>query len=102
MDYRTYQPHGHHVRARYRDAPAVGAALDEPVRTRSIRRSEAPAAVPAGRLIVFRIRSFNPVPGIDQEILAELFEQQRGGIRDMFKHVLGRRAVGVLDFRAGH
>ena len=37
-----------------------------------------------GALIVFRIGSFIPVPGIDQAELANLFNQQRGGILDMF------------------
>ena len=37
-----------------------------------------------GALIVFRIGSFIPVPGIDQNELANLFNQQRGGILDMF------------------
>ena len=37
-----------------------------------------------GALIVFRIGSFIPVPGIDQTVLADLFNEQRGGILSMF------------------
>ena len=36
-----------------------------------------------GALVVFRVGSFIPVPGIDQASLGELFNSQRGGILDM-------------------
>ena len=42
-----------------------------------------------GALIVFRIGSYIPVPGIDQAQLAELFKSQRGGILDMFNMFSG-------------
>ncbi len=42
-----------------------------------------------GALIVFRIGSYIPVPGIDQAQLAELFRSQRGGILDMFNMFSG-------------
>jgi len=42
-----------------------------------------------GALIVFRIGSYIPVPGIDQAQLAELFKAQRGGILDMFNMFSG-------------
>ena len=42
-----------------------------------------------GALIVFRIGSYIPVPGIDQVALAELFKTQRGGILDMFNMFSG-------------
>ncbi|HXV09746.1 MAG TPA: preprotein translocase subunit SecY, partial [Burkholderiales bacterium] len=42
-----------------------------------------------GALIVFRIGSYIPVPGINSEQLAELFNSQRGGILDMFNMFSG-------------
>lgn len=42
-----------------------------------------------GALVVFRIGSYIPVPGIDQAQLAELFRSQRGGILDMFNMFSG-------------
>lgn len=56
-------------------------------------------------IIVFRIGSFIPVPGIDPEALAALFEQQKGTILDMFNMfsggALGRLtlfALGVMPY----
>jgi preprotein translocase subunit SecY len=56
-------------------------------------------------LVVFRIGSFIPVPGIDPAALAQLFEQQRGTILDMFNMfsggALGRFsifAIGVMPY----
>ena len=56
-------------------------------------------------LIVFRIGSFIPVPGIDQLQLAELFRQQRGGILDMFNMFSGGAlsrfslfALGIMPY----
>ena len=56
-------------------------------------------------LIVFRIGSFIPVPGIDQLQLAELFRQQRGGILDMFDMFSGGAlsrfsifALGIMPY----
>lgn len=40
-----------------------------------------------GALIVFRIGSFIPIPGIDAAVLAKLLEQQRGTIIEMFNMV---------------
>jgi len=58
-----------------------------------------------GALIVFRIGSYIPVPGIDPERLAELFRSQRGGILDMFNMfsggALGRFslfALGIMPY----
>jgi preprotein translocase subunit SecY len=58
-----------------------------------------------GALIVFRIGSFIPVPGIDQDVLAELFKQQRGGILDMFNMFSGGAlsrfsifALGIMPY----
>ncbi len=53
-----------------------------------------------GALIVFRIGAHIPVPGIDPVALAQLFEQQRGTILDMFNMfsggALGRLSVFAL------
>ncbi len=53
-----------------------------------------------GALIVFRIGTHVPVPGIDPEALAALFEQQKGTILDMFNMfsggALGRLSVFAL------
>jgi preprotein translocase subunit SecY len=58
-----------------------------------------------GALIVFRIGSFIPVPGIDPEQLAELFRSQRGGILDMFNMFSGGAlsrftlfALGIMPY----
>jgi preprotein translocase subunit SecY len=56
-------------------------------------------------MIVFRVGSFIPVPGIDPAALAVLFEQQKGTILDMFNMfsggALGRLtlfALGVMPY----
>ena len=56
-------------------------------------------------LVVFRIGSFIPVPGIDQSTLAQLFDQQRGGILDMFNMFSGGAlsrfsifALGIMPY----
>jgi preprotein translocase subunit SecY len=58
-----------------------------------------------GALIVFRIGSYIPVPGIDQAQLAELFRAQRGGILDMFNMFSGGAlsrfsilALGIMPY----
>jgi preprotein translocase subunit SecY len=58
-----------------------------------------------GALIVFRIGSYIPVPGIDQTQLAELFHSQRGGILDMFNMFSGGAlsrfsifALGIMPY----
>ena len=58
-----------------------------------------------GALVVFRVGSFIPVPGIDQAQLAELFRSQGGGILDMFNMFSGgalRRfsifALGIMPY----
>jgi len=58
-----------------------------------------------GALIVFRVGSFIPVPGIDQAVLAELFREQRGGILDMFNMFSGGAlsrfsifALGIMPY----
>ena len=58
-----------------------------------------------GALIVFRIGSFIPVPGINSAVLLELFEQQRGTILDLVNMfsggALGRFsvfAIGIMPY----
>lgn len=55
----------------------------------------------AGALLVFRIGSFIPVPGIDSVALAALFEQQRGTILDMFNMFSGGALGRVSLFALG-
>ena len=52
-----------------------------------------------GALIVFRIGSFIPIPGIDAAVLAKLLEQQRGTIIEMFNMFSGGAARGETEFR---
>ncbi len=42
-----------------------------------------------GAVLVFRVGSFIPVPGIDPVALEQLFDQQRGTILDMFNMFSG-------------
>ena len=58
-----------------------------------------------GALVVFRMGSFIPVPGIDPQALSTLFEQQQGTILDMFNMFsggsLGRFslfAIGIMPY----
>ena len=58
-----------------------------------------------GALLVFRIGSHIPVPGIDPDALLALFEQQRGTVLDMFNMfsggALGRfsvLALGIMPY----
>lgn len=58
-----------------------------------------------GALIVFRIGTFIPVPGIDPVVLDELFKQQKGGILGMFNMFSGGAlsrfsifALGIMPY----
>jgi len=58
-----------------------------------------------GALIIFRIGTFIPVPGIDPVALAHLFEQQKGTILDMFNMFSGGAlqrfsvfALGIMPY----
>lgn len=58
-----------------------------------------------GALIVFRIGTFIPVPGIDPVALAHMFNQQRGTILDMFNMFSGGAlerfsvfALGIMPY----
>ena len=42
-----------------------------------------------GAMVVFRIGAFIPVPGIDPQALAQMFQQQQGTILDMFNMFSG-------------
>ena len=42
-----------------------------------------------GALIVYRIGSYIPIPGIDPQVLEEIFNAQRGGILGMFDMLAG-------------
>ncbi|MFM7345173.1 MAG: preprotein translocase subunit SecY [Tagaea sp.] len=54
-----------------------------------------------GALIVYRIGTYIPIPGIDPQILKEIFETQRGGILGMFDMfsggALGRMTLFALN-----
>ncbi len=54
-----------------------------------------------GALIVYRIGTYIPIPGIDPAALADIFEQQRGGILGMFDvfsgGALGRMTIFALN-----
>ena len=54
-----------------------------------------------GALLVFRIGAHIPVPGIDPEALARLFEQQRGSILDMFNMFSGGALERLSVFALG-
>ncbi len=58
-----------------------------------------------GAVLVFRIGSFIPVPGIDPVALEQLFDQQRGTILDMFNMFSGGAlsrfsifAIGIMPY----
>src|SRR3546814_21130711 len=54
-----------------------------------------------GALIVYRLGTYIPIPGVDPQILAEIFSQQAGGILgifDMFAGgALGRMTIFALN-----
>ena len=54
-----------------------------------------------GALVVFRIGAHIPVPGIDSAVLAQLFEQQRGTILDMFNMFSGGALERFTVFALG-
>ena len=54
-----------------------------------------------GALIVYRIGTFIPVPGIDTDQLSELFRSQRGGILDMFNMFSGGALSRFTIFALG-
>ena len=54
-----------------------------------------------GALLVFRIGTFIPVPGIDPDSLARLFEQQQGTILDLFGIFTGGALERMSVFALG-
>jgi preprotein translocase subunit SecY len=54
-----------------------------------------------GALIVFRVGSFIPLPGIDPHVLASLVEQQRGTILEMFNMFSGGSLKRLSIFALG-
>ncbi len=54
-----------------------------------------------GALIVYRLGTYIPVPGIDSRVLADLFRGQSGGLTDMFNMfsggALGRMTIFALN-----
>lgn len=54
-----------------------------------------------GALVVYRIGTYIPLPGIDPLILTDIFEQQRGGVLDMVNAfaggAVGRMAIFALN-----
>jgi preprotein translocase subunit SecY len=52
-------------------------------------------------LVVFRVGSFIPVPGIDPEALRVMFDQQRGTILDMFNMFSGGALKRLTIFALG-
>ncbi|GAB3026365.1 preprotein translocase subunit SecY [Bowmanella dokdonensis] len=58
-----------------------------------------------GAIIVFRLGSFVPIPGIDAAVLAQLFDQQKGTIVEMFNMFSGGAlerasilALGIMPY----
>jgi preprotein translocase subunit SecY len=58
-----------------------------------------------GAIIVFRLGSFVPIPGIDAAVLADLFDQQKGTIVEMFNMFSGGAlerasvlALGIMPY----
>ena len=54
-----------------------------------------------GAIIVFRIGTFIPMPGIDPVVLAALVEQQRGTILEMFNMFSGGALSRLSLFALG-
>ena len=52
-------------------------------------------------IIVFRLGSFVPIPGLDATVLAQLFEQQRGTIVEMFNMFSGGALERASVFALG-
>ena len=49
-----------------------------------------------GALVLFRLLSFVPIPGIDPRALANLFQTQQGGVLDFFNTFSGG-SIEVLE-----
>ena len=58
-----------------------------------------------GALVIFRLLSFVPLPGVDPVVLADLYDQTRGGVLDIFNTFSGGSlermsliALGVMPY----
>jgi preprotein translocase subunit SecY len=58
-----------------------------------------------GALVVYRIGTYIPVPGIDPDVLADLFKQEKGGVLGMFNMFSGGAlsrfsifALGIMPY----
>ncbi len=54
-----------------------------------------------GALVIYRLGTYIPIPGIDPAILAEIFEQQRGGLLGMFDMFAGGALSRMSIFALG-
>ena len=54
-----------------------------------------------GCLIVYRIGTYVPLPGIDPAVMAQIFQQQRGGILGMFNMFSGGALARMSIFALG-
>ena len=54
-----------------------------------------------GALLIYRLGTYIPIPGIDPQALADIFRQQQGGILGMFNMfaggAVGRMAIFALN-----
>src|ERR1051326_3974037 len=51
-----------------------------------------------GALVIYRLGTYIPLPGIDPNVLAEVFQRNAGGIFDMFSGgALGRMTIFALN-----
>ena len=48
-----------------------------------------------GALVIYRLGTYSPAPGIDPAIMQQIFEQQAGGILGMFNLFAGGGALSV-------
>ena len=55
----------------------------------------------ASALVVFRVGTFIPVPGVDPQAMAILFDQQQGTILDMFNMFSGGALERLSIFALG-
>jgi preprotein translocase subunit SecY len=78
--------------------PGIGAGLGEMGRLTELRQR---ILFVLGAIIVFRIGSFIPLPGIDPMVLETLAEQQKGTILDMFNMFSGGALKRLSLFALG-
>ena len=55
-----------------------------------------------GALIIYRLGTYIPLPGIDPDAFEQSFLGQKQGVLDTVQHVLRRRRAAHGDFRAEH